>query len=217
MVAIIVAQVLLFLYVSEGHFLHDNARDVMKESMKPYKNWNDTTSLFKLWEMASSGLQCCGVDGYDDFFYEDLKCYAFPWSCFKADIAHHKNLTFDNAVNIAALPEDTNNSTINYKNYTYENETYSPIEETFDQFIVSTEDFWSVCPWDSNKWHIRDSNMNSGCFETLTAYLKDKYQGWVIGIFSGILIFEVLLIGFAGAIKTNHYVLSEWIALLKYD
>ena len=78
MLAMIVAQVLLFLYASEGHFLHDNARDVMKESMKPYKNWNHTTSLLKLWEMASSGLQCCGVDGYDDFFHEDLKCYAFP-------------------------------------------------------------------------------------------------------------------------------------------
>ena len=104
------------------------------------------------------------------------------------------------------MPEDTNNSTINYKNYTYENETYPRIEETFDQLIVSTIDFWSVCPWDSNEWHKRDSNMNPGCFETLTAYLKEKFHGWVIGIFSGALIFEVLFIGFAGAIKTNHYV-----------
>ena len=47
MVAMIVAQVLLFLYVSEGHLLHDNAKGVMKESMKPYKNLNDTFSLFK--------------------------------------------------------------------------------------------------------------------------------------------------------------------------
>lgn len=67
MVAMIVAQVLLFFPVSEGNFLHDTARDVMRESMKPYKNRNATFNLLKLWEMASLGLQCCGVDGYKDF------------------------------------------------------------------------------------------------------------------------------------------------------
>ena len=55
---------------------------------------------------------------------------------------------------------------------------------------------------------IKSSRLNLGCFETLKIYLKEKYHGLIIGIFSGVVIFELFLIGFAGTIETHRYILN---------
>ena len=113
MIAMILAQIALFLLVSEGSFLHDKARDVMKESMNPYKAKNKNSSLFKLWDLTSTGLQCCGVDGYEDFHDKSMDCYTIPGSCYKMnDACINGTFLATNSITYHATNSNHNNTNL---------------------------------------------------------------------------------------------------------
>ena len=205
MIAMILAQIALFLLVSEGSFFHDKARVVMKDSMNPFKEQNENSSLFKLWDLASTGLECCGVDGYEDFHDKSMDCYTVPMSCYKMNYPYLRNGAFVKPCkNITNLkPFLANNSTTYNATYSYQNNTNQTTQPSPGTFPFENNDRFCDCEED-----IDNSSMNIGCFETLNILLKEKYHGWVIGIFSGVVIFELLLIGFAGTIKTHRYILN---------
>ena len=205
MLAMILAQIVLFLFVSEGSFLRDQAKNVMKDSMNPYKAQDENSSLFKLWDLASTGLECCGVDGYEDFYNQGMACYTLPRSCYKMKDACFQNSTYVKSNNIIPTfkPIPTTNSTNNFTTDSYQNKTYPTTESISITFYFESNDRFCDCENGVNY-----SSMNLGCFETLNIYLKEKYHGLIIGIFSGVVIFELLLIGFAGTIKTHRYILN---------
>ena len=201
MIAMILAQITLFLLISEGSFLHENARTVMKESMNPYKAQNENSSLFILWGLVSTELECCGVDGYDDFYHQSMACYTVPKSCYKIHDTCHRNGTYvkPNINTNNFKPVLATNATTNHTTNFNKSNTFPTTQAYSDIFN------YQFCDCEKD---INNLNMNLGCFETLNIYLKEKYHGWTIGIFSGVVIFELFLIGFAGTIKTHRYILN---------
>ena len=177
----------------------------MKDSMNSYKVQNENSSLFKLWDLASTGLECCGVDGYEDFYDKSMDCYTVPRSCYKINDGCLRNGAFvkpHNNINtfkpVLVTNSKTHHTTSSYQNYA------NPITQAnSDPFDFESNDRFCDCEEDMSPL-----SMNLGCFETLKIYLKEKYHGLIIGIFSGVVIFELFLIGFAGTIKTHRYILN---------
>ena len=78
--SIVLSQICIFLFLIEGNFLHKNVKERLKNSAT--KSNTEGTAYAKLWDAANAGLQCCGVDSFQDFGYNSNATQ----SCCKLDM-----------------------------------------------------------------------------------------------------------------------------------